>query len=106
MNSFSQKASIILMTLLFMVAILRVSTFSNFEEDELEETLEDLADIDDEETFYLFQWSFNQLEIKCQKQEKIEFKSALKSRLKCLNPLLAKILMPPEIPAQFILQVF
>ncbi len=97
MNSFSQKASIILMTLLFMVAILRVSTFSNFEEDELEETLEDLADIDDEETFYLFQWSFNQLEIKCQKQEKIEFKNALKSRLNYLNPLLDKILMPPEI---------
>jgi len=97
MNTFSQKASIILMTIIFMVAILRVSSFSNFEEDEVEENIEKLADIDDEESFYYFQWSFNFLEIKRQKQEKTEFKTAFKNRLNYLNPYIDKILMPPEL---------
>jgi hypothetical protein len=96
MNSFSQKASIILMTILFMVAILRVSTFSNFEEDELEENIENLADIDDEGSYYFLQWSFNLLEIKTQKQEKTEFKTAVKNSLNYLNPSIDNILMPPE----------
>jgi len=97
MNTFSQKASIILMTIIFMVAVLRVSTFANFEEDELEENIEKLADIDDEESFYYFQWSFTFLEIKRQKQEKTEFKTAFKNRLNYLNPYIDKILMPPEL---------
>jgi hypothetical protein len=97
MNTFLQKASIILMTIIFMVAILRVSSFSNFEEDEVEENIEKLADIDDEESFYYFQWSFNLLEIKRQKQEKTEFKTAFKNRLNYLNPHIDKILMPPEL---------
>ncbi len=97
MNSVSQKASIILMTILFMVAVLRISTFSNFEEDELEENFENLADIDDEDSYYFLQWSFNLLEIKRQKQEKIEFKTAVKNRLDYLNPYIDKILMPPEL---------
>jgi hypothetical protein len=97
MKLFLQKASIILMTIIFMVAILRVSSFSNFEEDEVEENIEKLADIDDEESFYYFQWSFNFLEIKRQKQEKTEFKTAFKNRLNYLNPYIDKILMPPEL---------
>ena len=97
MNTFSQKASISVMTIIFMVAILRIPSFSNFEEDEVEENIEKLADIDDEESFYYFQWSFNFLEIKRQKQEKTEFKTAFKNRLDDLNPYLDKILMPPEL---------
>jgi hypothetical protein len=97
MNTFLQRALTILMTIIFMVAILRVSSFSNFEEDEVEENIEKLADIDDEESFYYFQWSFNLLEIKRQKQEKTEFKTAFKNRLDYLNPYIDKILMPPEL---------
>jgi hypothetical protein len=97
MKLFLQKASIILMTIIFMVAILRVSSFSNFEEDEVEENIEKLADIDNEESFYYCQWSFNLLEIKRQKQEKTEFKTAFKNRLNYLNPYIDKILMPPEL---------
>ena len=97
MNTFLQRALTILMTIIFLVAVLRVSTFSNFEEDEVEENIEKLADIDDEESFYYFQWSFNFLEIKRQKQEKTEFKTAFKNRLNYLNPYIDKILMPPEL---------
>lgn len=96
MNSFSQKASIILMTIIFMVAVLRITTFSNFEEDEIEESFEKVSDIDDDENSYFFQWSFNLLEIKREKQEKTEFKTAVNNRLHYLNPLIDKILMPPE----------
>ncbi len=96
MNSFSQKASIILMTILFMVAVLRVTTFSNFEEDEMEESFENLSDIDDDENVYFMHWSFNLLDIKREKQEQTEFKTAVNNRLNYLNPLIDKILMPPE----------
>jgi hypothetical protein len=97
MNTFLQRALTILMTIIFLVAVLRVSTFSNFEEDEVEENIEKLADIDDEESFYYFQWNLNLLEIKRQKQEKTEFKTAFKNRLNYLNPYIDKILMPPEL---------
>ena len=96
MNSFSQKASIILMTILFMVAVLRLTTFSNFEEDEIEEATENVADCDVIENLYFLQWSFNQVELKLQTIEENEFKIALKNRLVYLNPLIDKILMPPE----------
>ncbi len=97
MNTFLQRALTILMTIIFLVAVLRVSTFSNFEEDEVEENIEKLADIDDEESFYYFQWNLNLLEIKRQKQEKTEFKTAFKNRLNYLNPYIDKILIPPEL---------
>jgi hypothetical protein len=96
MKSFSQKASIILMTIVFMVAILRITSFSILEEDEIEELLENVADVDDEENAYLLHWSFSDLEIKLQTFKRIEFQTAVKNRLKYLNPLLDKILMPPE----------
>lgn len=79
MNSFSQKASIILMTTLCMVALLRFSTFSNFEEDELEENIENLADVDDHGSYCFMQWSFKHLEIKVQNQEEIECETAVKN---------------------------
>lgn len=96
MKSFSQKASIILMTIVFMVAILRITSFSTLEEDEIEELLENVADVDDEENAYLLHWSFSALEIKLESFKRIEFQTAVKNRLKYLNPLLDKILMPPE----------
>lgn len=96
MKSFSQKASIILMTIIFMVAVLRITTFSIMEEDEMEELLEQIADVDDEENSFLLHWSFSTLEMKLETFKRIEFQTAVKSRLKYLNPLLDKILMPPE----------